>query len=180
MSTITTVIASNVAALRTGRGIIAELGDEHYNFVCSPYTTSSIGSHFRHIIDHYECLFAGLTNCHIDYDQRARDPLVEQHTQHALQQLDAIVDAVQALHSAVNLDPNLKLSVSLCTAMDRTRETAFESTLLRELVFLHGHTTHHFSLVAMLMRLIDLPVDDTLGIAPSTLAYQDQSQCVQQ
>lgn len=179
MSPITTVIASNVAALHTGRGIISELGDEHYNFVCSPYTSSSIGSHFRHIIDHYECLFVGLEHGYIDYDQRARNPLVEQHTQHALQQLDATVDAVQALDSAVNLEPNLKLSVNLCTTIEGARETAFESTLHRELVFLHGHTTHHFSLVAMLMRLIDLPVDDTLGIAPSTLAYQDQSRCVQ-
>lgn len=178
MSPITTVIASNVAALRTGRGIVAELGDQHYNFICSPFTASSIGSHFRHIIDHYECLFAGLDRGYVDYDGRARNPLVEQHTEHALQQLDTTVDALHALQSSVESTPNLKLSVSLCTAVNAACEAPFESTLHRELVFLHGHTTHHFSLVAMLMRLIDLPVDDTLGVAPSTLAYQDRSRCV--
>ncbi len=165
--------------LSTGRSVIAGLGDEHYNFICAPFTTSSIGSHFRHVIDHYKCLFAGLDCGAIDYDRRARDPLVEQHTKHALQQLDATVDAVQALQTSTQSNANLKLSVRLCTAVNSACEVPIESTLHRELVFLHGHTTHHLSHVAILMRLIDLPVDDTLGIAPSTRAYREQSQCVQ-
>ncbi len=179
MPSLTTVTASNLAALHTGREIIAGLSDEHYNFICEPYTSASIGSHFRHIIDHYQCLFAGLESGCVDYDQRARDPRVERHTGSALQQLDVTVDNMQALRSSASADANLRLSVSLRTTLDSASEVAFQSTLHRELVFLHGHTTHHFSLVAMLLRLIDLPVDETLGIAPSTLAHRQQSRCVQ-
>lgn len=179
MSSIVTAIASNVAALRTGRGIIAALGDEHYNHICSPHTTASIGAHFRHVLDHYGCLFAGLSCGAIDYDQRARDPLVEQHTVHALRQLDASVDALHSLQASAQLSSNLELSVSSSTAVNNVGEVPFGSTLQRELVFLHDHTTHHLSMVAILLRLVNVPVDETLGVAPSTLAYQEQSRCVQ-
>ncbi len=179
MSSLTTVIASNLAVLHTSREIIARLSDEHYNFICEPYTSASIGSHFRHIIDHYQCLLAGLGNGYVDYDQRARDPRIERHTDYALQQLDVVVNNMQALRSSANANTNLGLSVSLRTTLDSASEAAFQSTLHRELVFLHSHTTHHFSLVAMLLRLIDLPVDEALGVAPSTLAHRQQSQCVQ-
>ena len=143
MSSITTVIASNIAVLTAGRSVVAGLGDEHYNFICTPFTASLIGLHFRHVIDHYRCLFGGLDCGAIDYDQRARDPLVEQHTRHALQQLDATVDPVQALQTLTQPNPNLTLSVRLCTAVNSACEAPFEATLHRELVFLHGHTTHH-------------------------------------
>ncbi len=177
MSSIATVIASNVEALRTGRNIVAALSDELYNVICSPHTTASIGAHFRHVIDHYECLFAGLSCGAIDYDQRARDPLVEQHTVHALQRLDASVDALHTLQTSAQSSPNIELSVSLSTTVNNAGEAPFASTLQRELVFLHGHTTHHLSMVAMLLRLVNVPVDATLGVAPSTLAYQEQSRC---
>lgn len=177
MTSTNAVIGNNIAALLTGRGIIAALADDQYSFICLPYTTASIGSHFRHIIDHYQCLLAGLAERRVDYDVRDRNILIERHTGHALQQLDTTVAAMRTLQDESVTGPQLSLSVRLCTTLSGVEDDFFPSTLHREMVFLHTHTTHHFSLVALLMRLIDLPVDENLGVAPSTLAYREQSRC---
>jgi len=42
------------------------------------------------------------------------------------------------------------------------------STFGRELAFVNSHTIHHHALIAVLFALADVPVPDSLGLAPST------------
>jgi hypothetical protein len=46
------------------------------------------------------------------------------------------------------------------------------SSVSRELQFLLSHTVHHYALIAMTLRAAGVELDEELGVAPSTLAYQ--------
>lgn len=147
-----------------------QLAHGDFGKVVAPLFQSSVGAHYRHILDHYHCFFAGLDNGHIDYDKRSRDERIENDAAFCLQTIDAVLDQLQRLHGA---DPRSGLSVSLKTSASED-ETAILSTLEREMVFLHGHTTHHYALIAAMMRVMGYQTDKSMGIAPSTMVYQQQ------
>ena len=51
------------------------------------------------------------------------------------------------------------------------RPAAAPSSLARELQFLTSHTIHHFAVIALILRAMDVEVDREFGVAPSTLRY---------
>src|SRR5437667_441272 len=50
------------------------------------------------------------------------------------------------------------------------------STVGRELMYAVAHTIHHYALIAVMCGLIDVPVPDGFGVAPSTLRYRSEQQ----
>src|ERR1041384_5772438 len=60
-----------------GLELLDAVDDDTYAFmVAAPYS-ASIGKHYRHVIDHFECLVRGLRTGIIDYDNRERDLKLE-------------------------------------------------------------------------------------------------------
>ena len=54
------------------------------------------------------------------------------------------------------------------------------SSVLRELDFLRSHTVHHYSLIAMLLRLHEIDPGAEFGVAPSTLRHwEEETLCAQ-
>ena len=49
------------------------------------------------------------------------------------------------------------------------------SSTSRELQSLMSHTTHHFALIAMMLRTRGLSVERDFGVARSTLRYQERT-----
>lgn len=174
------IIKDNLEALDSGARLLQLLSDEQYNRVYSPYFSSSIGKHFRHILDHYLSFISGLNNCHVNYDQRDRDERLENDPGYALKIVNQIKDALIRINgeqqSSYPLDRSI--NVTLCTSTGPDTPPA-GSTLQRELVFLQGHTTHHYAIIAAILKLLNIPVDERFGVAPSTLKYEEQSQCAQ-
>lgn len=168
---VSTLIKSNIVELSAGKSVINQLAKEDYSKVVEPLFQSSVGAHYRHILDHYHCFFAGLGEGHIDYDKRSRDTRVENDAHFCLQTIDAVLDQLNRLHST---ELPSGLSVSLKTNASQN-EMALPSTLEREMVFLHGHTTHHYALIAAMLRVMGYQTDQAMGIAPSTVAYQQQA-----
>lgn len=70
------------------------------------------------------------------------------------------------------------IPVKLSTSRHRTSQP-ISSSIERELVFLHGHTTHHYAIIAAILKLQGCAIDYAFGIAPSTLAYEEQLKCAQ-
>ena len=148
--------------------MLEQLSGEDFARPVEPLFQSSIGAHYRHILDHYHCFFAGLANGAVDYDSRNRNPRVESDRDVCGQTISAVIDQLKQLESAA---PGDALQVCLKTSTDET-EAPIPSTLAREMVFLHGHTTHHFALIAAMMRVMDYTPGESLGVAPSTVDYQ--------
>ncbi len=129
---------------------------------------SSLGGHFRHVVEHYEEFLRGLESGHIDYEARQRDSAVENDSGVARARLLSLVQALEQ----VSLAPNRSLKVRVETAPPGATEPWTDSSLLRELEMLLSHTVHHYALIAISCRLLGNEPGSDFGMAPSTLRHR--------
>jgi hypothetical protein len=140
----------------------------------SPHGLSSVGAHIRHILDHYDCLLAGVTSGRVDYDSRARDEAVER---------DPAAAAVLAGRIAISLgeltpeDAARDVEVRMDCGESGSADVWSRSSVQRELQFLVSHTVHHFALIKGILIGTDTAVPEDFGVAPSTLAYRSRTAC---
>lgn len=172
-------IANNIKAIESGISLLNSLDDSEYNHVADPYFSASPGKHFRHILDHYTCFINGLAERHIDYDTRARASQIETDIQSAINASEKIIAKLETLEFIFlneQKHPKRTILVSHCTSVESGATRPVESTLERELIFLHSHTTHHFSIIGAILKLQSHHIDADFGVAPSTLAYEEKEQ----
>jgi len=55
--------------------------------------------------------------------------------------------------------------------MDTQQSICIDSSLQRELTYLHSHTVHHIAQISLALRVMGIKIDDQMGIAPATLTY---------
>lgn len=165
------LVDQNILILHSLRAIISQLDDTTYTATHELYYSSSIGAHTRHILDHYLMFLTGVGEGTVDYDKRGRDREIETNRDHAKAIIGRIIDGLKQLPSNdTPIQAAIKVTVEGTTPIQA-------STVGRELIFLHGHTTHHHSLMALIMRLQDKTVDTNFGYAPSTLKYRSEQVC---
>lgn len=153
----------NDRCLETLAALVARLTDADY-LRSVPPCDAGIGSHVRHVLDHYDALLAGIPVGRVDYDLRERDPATECNRDVALGRIDAVRTAIQALAERSG-DAPLRVCLD-CGAGGRMPAA---STLSRELQFLVSHTVHHDALIAAAARALGVATEPGFGIAPSTL-----------
>ena len=71
------LIDSAVEVLRQGEALLNALDDESYTRRVPAAFTSAIGGHYRHCLDHFQCLLEGVANGEVNYDHRQRDARIE-------------------------------------------------------------------------------------------------------
>lgn len=171
---ISKLIEANIHSLRTAESILLGLSDAQYRAVLEPFT-ANLGKHLRHITDHYQTLFEGLSDTRIEYDRRERNENEENERSAMILRLRFLCSQLQ--HLQENIADDLPLSV--CLAVDQhDREAPYvPSTLSRELVFLQSHSVHHYAIIAAILRLQGIQFDPDFGIAPSTLKYEHDKRC---
>jgi hypothetical protein len=167
MTTRTLLVEESCRILRQGIDLVAALDDELYKKPQEPVTTSGIGGHIRHCIDHVQCLLAGLAQGRVDYDRRERDPRVESDRRHAIRGLRRAIDGLAAIDAARDYGA---LAIKTDAPEDAPASWT-SSSLERELQSLISHTVHHFALIAFLVRLNGVETAEGFGVARSTLTY---------
>ena len=166
-----TAIKANLVVIQQGVTLLAALGAERYSRKHPICYNASVGGHLRHIIEHYQSFLNGLEEGEIDYEKRARDPLVENDPDYAIGTLESVA-ARFGEHGGSLTNRGLHLCA------ETTPGIATPTSVLRELEFLLSHTIHHYALVAVMARLQGYEPESSFGIAPSTLKYQQaQIQC---
>lgn len=156
----------NLHFLRQGVSLLERLDDATYASAVGRH--SPVGAQYRHVLEHYRCLLAGLDDGRVDYDARAREPRIERDRSHALQTTRDLVEAIAALPH----DPDLSLTVQMdCGDGGGCPEWSL-SSLGRELQFLASHTVHHYALIALLLEAVGEEAPPDFGVAPSTLTHQ--------
>ena len=171
-TTVAAAVQANLAVIRQGIALLQDIGDERYATRVAVAYNASVGGHMRHIIEHYLGFLNGLEDGALDYENRARDPLIESNSAYAADTLAAIDDRLQdvARHES---DRTLRVHA------ETSADTAADSSVLRELEFLLSHTIHHYALVAVMARLQGCEPAEGFGLAPSTLKHQQrQTACV--
>jgi uncharacterized damage-inducible protein DinB len=161
---ITPSIRDNVAALRQGIKLLSALPSTSYTMRTPACFNSSAGGHLRHIIEHYLSFLQGTETGEIDYEARARDPMIEKDPGYASAQLEAIGERLERLKS----DRELRVRAE-CAPADTT--TWGVSSVVRELEFLLSHTIHHYALIGVICQLGGHQLPKDFGMAPSTLRY---------
>lgn len=147
--------------------LLKQLTAEVYTNPCKNLSNATIGEHTRHIIEMFQCLINQYESGTIDYDKRVRDKKIETEIEFALQSIDEIVFLLAK--------PNKKLVLSQFISGEQLH---IETDFHRELLYNLEHCIHHQALIKVAVLQFDsVEINDTFGIAPSTLEYRKQ--CVQ-
>lgn len=167
---ISSLIQCNVNILAAAKEMLAQLPTEKYNHVERPYFESCLGKHIRHIVDHYLCFIRDVDHGVIDYDKRQRDTKVETNKIYALSVINDISHfLIKSEKEGLRDKP---LSVLLCSDVALPDGDATQSSVCRELQFLHGHSVHHYALIATMLRFYGVDMSREFGVAPSTLLHE--------
>lgn len=163
------ILAAAVDTLRQGEDLLAALSAEAYTTRLPVAFNGSIGSHYRHCLDHFTSLRRGLDAEVVDYDHRERDPRLEQERAFALGLTRELRQALESLDPAVLATP---VAARCEVSYDHGDSPLTQSSLGRELVYAIAHGIHHYALISVMARLLKAELPPHFGIAPSTVAHQ--------
>ena len=162
-----------VDVLAQGESLLRSIDDEKYARKLPTAFNSAIGGHYRHCLDHFKSLLRGLDADEVNYDHRERDPRIENDREFALAETRRILRACQSIPA-----PFLECLINVRSQVNYATGHAplIGSTVGRELMYAVAHSIHHYALIAVMCALLDVPVPEGFGVAPSTLKYQDEQQ----
>lgn len=160
------LIRANCELLQQGKHLVSRHDETTFIAVDPASYGSGIGSHFRHVIDHYRSFLAALDTGLIDYDNRERDTAQEKDRDLTMAALEAVQTALEKVE--LSIDEPVRVKVSAST---EGSDIHSNSSWGRELQFLVSHTVHHYALIAIASRMLGIYPDDAFGVAPSTLKY---------
>lgn len=157
------LIDSLLNTLYKSKNLLNELTDNSY--CCKevgPYY-SSVGSHIRHILDFYNCIFKGLENQHVNLTSRDRDQRIESDCNCAISEIDTIAEKLKSLHST---DLSLLLDVEDDLG---DGNITLQYTLGALLAQANGHTIHHYAIIGYITDRLDVVIEDeNFGYNPTT------------
>jgi uncharacterized damage-inducible protein DinB len=143
------------------------LDPDQYRCPCKNLSGNSIGQHVRHIIEMFQCLDNGYQSGEVDYEKRKRDRQIETDKTFAMGLLEEITLQISKENK----------SLYLLTYYDefQAEPEKISTNYFREIAYNLEHTIHHMALIRVGLReLGDVPVDDSYGVASSTLKYRKQ------
>lgn len=161
-------IRGNRHFLEQGIELLERLPPELYRTPTRP-GWASVGSQFRHVLDHYRAFLAGCPSGRIDYDVRQRERLIESDPVEAAAQAREMMAELERIHVE---DANRQVAVQMDSGGDQRLPDWRPSTIGRELQFLVSHTVHHYALIKLLLEDVGINAGSDFGVAPSSLAYQ--------
>src|SRR6266853_1626020 len=157
--------------LQQGCIFLDRIGDERYGRpVASPAgdKPASLGAHYRHVLDHFLCLAEGLRTGQVNYDQRRRNPQLENSVTCARLVTEGLIDEFGALSREIL---QRECSVTYSVDYGETETEAVKSNLAREVMFCVGHAIHHYAILRLLCAGVGVKMSYEFGIAPSTLKH---------
>jgi len=146
---------------------LKQLDNRQYDYSCKNLSGNTIGQHVRHIIEMFQCLESGYQSGEVDYEKRKRDKQIETDKIFASELLQDIVRQIGKGNKALNL----------LTYYDpfSANPGKIGTNYYREIAYNLEHTIHHMALIRVALReLGDIPVDDSYGVASSTLKFRKQ------
>jgi hypothetical protein len=160
------LISAAEHVLLQGCALLKSVSDEDYRRREDGPYGSSLGAHYRHVLDHFLCLIEGLWDGAINYDRRARNPELENSVEAALDETEDLIQALNAIPADVLRQ---ECTVVYSVGYGENEAPAVRSAVAREIMFCVGHAIHHYAILKLLCigRSVALPHE--FGIAPSTL-----------
>ena len=158
-----------VSILEQGEMLLRALSAENYTRRVSLAFNACIGGHYRHCLDHFTSLLRGLDADVVDYDHRERDLRIESQPEFALQLTREMRTRLETLPIG-SLDAPVQARCEVSYSHGNSPLTG--STIGRELVYCIAHAIHHYALISIMARLLELQLPEHFGVAPSTVSHQ--------
>lgn len=152
--------------------VLSALPEAVYSQPLAVFHGSSIGQHFRHILEFYTCLLEGIESGFVRYAHRRRDVRMSENPAAALETLGYVASAVAQLDEQAILQVEGEFSEA---ETDRSHPV-YPSSIGRELQYAFDHAVHHLAIIRIGLEVCfpEIPFRDDLGVAPSTLKYRQQ------
>ena len=164
---------SYVEVVEQAISLLDDISLSDYKEVVAPHFTSSIGTHIRHILDHFLALKEAGWSGDINYNKRNRHSDIEQSPAAAIAACKSITEWLQQNCSSQLL--NQRVSVLTEIDISDTKSTACESTFERELVFVSSHAIHHYALIRIIRKMQGRDLPEFFGYAPATITHLTHS-----
>jgi len=148
--------------------LLEKISPENYGKPLQLFNGSSIGQHFRHILDFYTCLMAGAAEGRIDYAKRERDAMIENDPQYAQKIFRDILVGTKGITE----NNPVEIVADFSSDLNQPRPVV-QSSLARELMYAYDHAVHHLAMIKMGLKETcpNLEVDKNIGVAPSTVKH---------
>jgi len=167
------LIQENKKILAEVKRLILSLSEEQFVSPNKLFSGSSLGQHFRHLIEFYLAVQVGYKEGVICYDNRKRDLNIETKQDYAITVIAQIEHFLNAIKEDKSIVFEANYSVDDCKNSDQIK-----SSLYRELAYVLEHSIHHLAIVKIGFISLGLQVNENLGVAPSTVR-NNKKVCVQ-
>jgi hypothetical protein len=142
---------------------------ENYTQSIGVLSGSTIGQHFRHIIEFYKTIIS-TTNNVVCYDNRKRDKTIENSPDFALENIAIILLGVEQIKE------NQPVLFESDFTKDGSNKIQINSSAAREMAYCLEHSIHHQALIKAGLISMNLQhlVNDKFGLAYSTIQFQNK------
>lgn len=152
--------------------ILGQLSDDHYSKPLDVFNSSTIGQHFRHILDFYISVLRGAKNGELNYSLRDRSLSIEKST---VQAKDAFIELQGEIDQLSDETP-IKVVADFNTEIT-SDDVIVNSSVGRELMYAYDHAVHHLAIIkiGINQNFPEYNIDQNLGVAPSTVKHKASS-----
>ncbi|MFZ1132174.1 MAG: DinB family protein [Terriglobales bacterium] len=154
--------------LQQGCTFLDRMSDEAYARPLDGTLSSSLGAHYRHVLDHFFCLKEGIRTGRVNYDRRRRNPKLECSVAAARLATERLIDDFRGV-TAETLRGECSVAYSVEYGEDDVG--LVQSNLAREVMFCVGHAIHHYAILKLLCAGAGVKLPYEFGVAPSTLKH---------
>ncbi|WP_298556102.1 hypothetical protein [uncultured Algibacter sp.] len=156
------IIQSTLKTLQKSQVLLDHLSN---NQLCdasvSPYY-SSIGTHIRHILDFYDCIFTTDSENRVDLTARSRNKEVEADCECAQNYLNLIIGKL----NSQSFDINEAVLVIDDLGLGKTEIPYTYGSLLAQA---NSHTIHHYAIINYIFDSLGIVInDEEFGYNPTT------------
>jgi hypothetical protein len=162
------LIAAAQEVLLQGLGLLFELGDKTYSRTARKPFDASIGGHYRHVLEHFQCLLRGVRAREVNYDARERNPRLEGEVGYASVATCDVLRAIKRWSDAALQSP---CKVVSSVSYEKTDPQIVDSCVGRELSYCVAHAIHHYAIIRLICAEIGISVPAEFGYAPSTVKH---------
>jgi hypothetical protein len=166
------ILDATGAILAQGEQLLQGLKLDAYTRKSPDVFGASISGHYRHCLDHFTSVLRALDAEEVDYDDRDRDSRIESSPDFALVITRQLRVGFERWSPAV-LDTPVKARCEISYTHGEAPVTS--SCLGRELVYCIAHAIHHYALIWVMARLMNVSLPEHFGVAPSTVAYLEST-----
>lgn len=142
--------------------LLQGLSDNEFCIPVVALSNATIGQHVRHILEMYTCLTKNYHCALINYDNRARNKVIETSIEYATEEIARIKESLDKDDKELVLEHFIE-----------GKKISTKSNYNRELLYNLEHAIHHQALIKVaLHEFNNVFVNENFGVAASTIQYR--------